>query len=52
MGGKCLTAEISSNINPDATTSIKYENDDTLEIKDEIVQGMTKFVIKISYLKL
>lgn len=48
---KPIATEITSGDNSDAKTFIKYENDENLEIKEEILQGMNSFVMKISYVK-
>lgn len=48
----CTTIEISSNNNSDANISVEYDNDETLDIKDVILLGMSTFEIKISQLNI
>lgn len=48
---KCIATEGSSHNNSDSKSStciIEYDNDKNLELKEEIIKGVTRFLIKIS----
>lgn len=51
LNEKCITTDISSRNYSDDNALIEYKNGETLEVKNEIIQGLT-IAFKIYYLKL